>query len=414
MSGLDLNVDDILKSSSSIDESEDEYFQSTPSNLPTMSNNTPSSTVSLSSSASLDTLQQLLSAQSTPSTFNDIYTRNQRLFSLSTQPLISPIEQRLQQHVYATTSSSTSSTPSIDSPSSNKAQTNLFSFPKLANITHQLDEKKQFTGVPTAVITNNRFICIGTSLGFIWVFDHFQTRYGCFGTAKEHRSETFTRGPIISLDITPDGEFIIAAHRNGAIVIWELVPKTILKVIDDFILPNNVPNPQTITNVLQVLSLPHYKPSTLSTKGGKDNTLSSSHQTNTNTTKEDRHHITFLFANTNGGISIVNLQKKFLVWTSDIKWIMNNADKPILHVALLPPAPITTNSSNNSALDNASGGLTRSLTTLGSKNATDLTLGHGLQHSSQSSLGHINDTRMFFLFFCLYLFCFFALTLNIY
>jgi len=231
---------------------------------------------------------------------------------------------------------------------------------------YQMSEKKQFTGVPISICTNHRFICIGTSLGFVWVFDHFQYRYGCLGTAKEHRQDSFNRGPIISLDLSPDGDHLFVAHRNGAIVIWDLLPKTITKVIDDFLLPANLLNQNSqnvqqnsqnfVTNILQILALPPPK---------------SIQKPSEKSSRDDKSHLTFLLCNTNGGLAYVNIQKRFLVWHTDVKWVMNNPEKPILQVSLLPQAPISLISTTQQGLDYSSG-LTRSMTTLGQHNATDL------------------------------------------
>jgi hypothetical protein len=166
-----------------------------------------------------------------------------------------------------------------------------------------------------------------------------------FWYCQKHRQDTFSRGAIISLDITLDGDYLIAAHRNGTIVIWELTSKTVLKVLDDFQLPANVhlPNntaPGSITNVIQVLALPPPKQFTTTASGTQAAVVGVVVVVTILVTSPMIRIISHSsFCNTNGGLALVNIVRKFLIWTSDIKWVMNNAEKPILQMSLLLPLP---------------------------------------------------------------------------
>jgi len=114
----------------------------------------------------------------------------------------------------------------------NKAMPNL-SF-KLCEITQG---KKDKVGLPTALSINSKFIAVGTQKGLILVFDLFEVlRHQLSDEADSSVDSTRngTRcGSVTSIDVSGNGEALIAGYTSGVLILWDVIKGVMLKVISD-------------------------------------------------------------------------------------------------------------------------------------------------------------------------------------
>lgn len=95
-------------------------------------------------------------------------------------------------------------------------------------------------GLPTALAVSSKFIAIGTQQGHVLVFDHFQVLKQRLGRASSgslaggvgsssgpELSET--SGAVTSIDLSHDGDALIAGYNSGLIVLWDCIRGIILK-----------------------------------------------------------------------------------------------------------------------------------------------------------------------------------------
>ena len=82
-------------------------------------------------------------------------------------------------------------------------------------------------GIPACFSVHPKFLAVGTSRGYIVIFDHFQKFISCLVTA-----DTLPYGSIGCMDICTDGESLIAGYQLGQVVIWSIISKTIIKIVE--------------------------------------------------------------------------------------------------------------------------------------------------------------------------------------
>jgi len=99
---------------------------------------------------------------------------------------------------------------------------------KLPKTSAQMSNPQMQTdaGRPTCLTVRSRFLVIGTDLGLVMVFDHFQVLKNLLGSLK------VKRGAVSSLDVSmPSGEWLVVGHSDGTIVLYDILQGTQLKEI---------------------------------------------------------------------------------------------------------------------------------------------------------------------------------------
>jgi len=110
----------------------------------------------------------------------------------------------------------------------NKAMPSL-SF-KLCEIT---DGKKDKVGLPTALSVNSKFIAIGTQKGAILVFDLFEVLRHQLSNLADPSADGPRNGSVTSIDVSGNGEVLIAGYTSGVLVLWDVIKGIMLKTISD-------------------------------------------------------------------------------------------------------------------------------------------------------------------------------------
>jgi hypothetical protein len=89
----------------------------------------------------------------------------------------------------------------------------------LSGISSQLasDTTRHDAGLPTCIVVQGKFIAVGTSHGLIMVFDHFNALKIILGSAS------FEHGPVCSLDMTVNSEWLVAGYQTGTVVLWDVI-----------------------------------------------------------------------------------------------------------------------------------------------------------------------------------------------
>lgn len=87
---------------------------------------------------------------------------------------------------------------------------------------------KVLCGLPTCLAFNSKFIAVGTQKGIILVFDLFEVLRQRFG-AQEQAPEA----AITSLDLSHNGEAVIAGYTTGMLLVWDTIRGTILRSVSD-------------------------------------------------------------------------------------------------------------------------------------------------------------------------------------
>lgn len=96
------------------------------------------------------------------------------------------------------------------------------------------EEAKVFCGLPTCMSCNSKFIAIGTQQGIVLVFDMFQTlrqRLGASSPNDTANDAVKDKPTVTSVDVSPNGELLIAGYANGMVLLWDLIKGCILKNI---------------------------------------------------------------------------------------------------------------------------------------------------------------------------------------
>lgn len=82
-------------------------------------------------------------------------------------------------------------------------------------------------GFPKAVeMIPNRCVIIGTNTSYLCVFGWDESRPQVLGGPTEQNY-----GPIVSLDVSQDGEMVISAHECGQMVLWDIKRFKLIKTI---------------------------------------------------------------------------------------------------------------------------------------------------------------------------------------
>ena len=71
-----------------------------------------------------------------------------------------------------------------------------------------------------------KFLAVGTAQGVVLVFDHFENFVKPALDSRRY-------GGVTCIDVSLDGNVMLVGHESGAIVIWDLSKKQVLKAIED-------------------------------------------------------------------------------------------------------------------------------------------------------------------------------------
>jgi hypothetical protein len=96
------------------------------------------------------------------------------------------------------------------------------------------DAAKVFCGLPTCVAFNSKFIAVGTQQGIILLYDLFEVlRQRLGGSGYDDNFSAKRAGSITSVDISHNGDVVIAGYTSGIIVLWDAIKGTVLRNIND-------------------------------------------------------------------------------------------------------------------------------------------------------------------------------------
>lgn len=76
---------------------------------------------------------------------------------------------------------------------------------------------KEEMGTPTCIDVSTNFIAIGTSLGHVVLFDHFQQVRCIIGKGTQEEN-----GRVYSLSVSADSEWLLVGHHSGVINLWNI------------------------------------------------------------------------------------------------------------------------------------------------------------------------------------------------
>ena len=96
--------------------------------------------------------------------------------------------------------------------------------------------KEKKVGSPTAISVNSKFIAVGTRTGFILVFDLFEVlrqKFGLGDAIQEVHWSPSQGGAVSSLDVSGNGEALIAGYTSGILILWDVIKGVVLKVINE-------------------------------------------------------------------------------------------------------------------------------------------------------------------------------------
>jgi len=99
-------------------------------------------------------------------------------------------------------------------------------------------ERKFSVGLPTALAVSSKFIAVGTQKGQVLVFDHFEVlklRLGGSSSSSGSGGAELSpsAGSVTSIDLSHDGDALIAGYTSGLVVLWDAIRGAILKSIGD-------------------------------------------------------------------------------------------------------------------------------------------------------------------------------------
>jgi vacuolar protein sorting-associated protein 8 len=95
-------------------------------------------------------------------------------------------------------------------------------------------EKK--SDIPTAVSVNSKFIAVGTRLGLILVFDLFEVlrqKLRVSDAVQDGHWNAASGGSVTSVDISGNGEALIAGYSSGLLILWDVLKGTVLKFVSE-------------------------------------------------------------------------------------------------------------------------------------------------------------------------------------
>ena len=85
--------------------------------------------------------------------------------------------------------------------------------------------RQKAVGLPTCLTMNSKFIAIGTQRGIVLVFDLFEELRQQLSIQKENVMVT-------CMDLSWDGETLVAGYSNGSMLLWDVIQGCILKSMD--------------------------------------------------------------------------------------------------------------------------------------------------------------------------------------
>lgn len=217
-----------------------DIYTKTPILNQTLSYNSKS--VPSSDNLSLDTMSQLNDTISLAALkYAESY--EQRLFRPSSRDIVSPlmVKRRMKPKIEITTKSrlqKSGNSNLIQNPSHPRFNfagvIDSKVFPKISSILLQNSQDvKRETGLPTALAVNSKFIAIGTQEGYALIFDHFEELRQRLGVSAYGNSLVAGKMSVTSLDLSTNGESLIAGYSNGAIFLWDIIKGSVLKSVLD-------------------------------------------------------------------------------------------------------------------------------------------------------------------------------------
>jgi WD40 repeat protein len=115
-------------------------------------------------------------------------------------------------------------------------------------------------GLPTALCISSKFIAVGTQRGVVLVFDLFEELRQELGLGRglNDNESTFANsiatfdnhGSVSSIDISSNGENLVAGYTTGTLILWDVIKGTMLKSLRDV-----HPSPITILRFISEKSL---------------------------------------------------------------------------------------------------------------------------------------------------------------
>jgi vacuolar protein sorting-associated protein 8 len=91
---------------------------------------------------------------------------------------------------------------------------------------------KVYCGLPTCLAFNSKFIAVGTQNGIILIYDLFEVLRQRLGGSYEEPSER-NAGSITSLDLSPNGDAVVAGYVSGVIALWDTIRGLVLRSVTD-------------------------------------------------------------------------------------------------------------------------------------------------------------------------------------
>jgi hypothetical protein len=107
-----------------------------------------------------------------------------------------------------------------------------------AELTEYSQFQKDAIGLPTALSIGSKFIAIGTQRGIILVFDLFEELRQKLGLPTSGSNDATSLavkkfGSVSSIDLSANGENLVAGYTSGCIALWDVIKGTIVKSVPD-------------------------------------------------------------------------------------------------------------------------------------------------------------------------------------
>jgi vacuolar protein sorting-associated protein 8 len=99
--------------------------------------------------------------------------------------------------------------------------------------THVQTDAKVHTGLPTCLAFNSKFIAVGTQLGYILMYDLFEVLRQRLSAANHDDAALRRAGSITSIDLSANGEAIIAGYVSGILLLWDTIKGVVLRSVTD-------------------------------------------------------------------------------------------------------------------------------------------------------------------------------------
>ena len=114
---------------------------------------------------------------------------------------------------------------------------------------------KVYCGLPTSLAFNTKFIAIGTQIGIILIYDLFEVlrqRLGALSHVDQDpaAADRSMAGAITSLDLSQNGDTVVAGYTSGLIVLWDTIRGMVLRSVTD-----THPSPITTVRFLRDLKV---------------------------------------------------------------------------------------------------------------------------------------------------------------